>query len=359
MKERDTTSLYGPISVKSLGMVSSVGLNAASSCAAIRARISRFEELSFHDRATGQPIIGAPATEATPDRQGYRRLAPMLCRAIRECMTSLNPQLARTKGPPLLLVAIDDLERPDYPEDLPRRLLEDVQRTLGIQFPEESKVLAVGRTGFFRAVERARRLLNRLEIDSCIVAGVDSLLNGRALQWLESRDHLKTEDSPDGVIPGEAAAALCLTRPNNNGASMLDIVGLGFGDEASALREDAPNLAVGLADALRNALADARIPLHEIDFRVGGMTGDRLEFMEASSALARVQRVHKDKFELWVPAEKLGDVGAVLPACMVVVTAVGIKKGYAPGRSALLYASSNSSDRAACVVVAPKEGQYG
>jgi 3-oxoacyl-[acyl-carrier-protein] synthase-1 len=140
---------------------------------------------------------------------------------------------------------------------------------------------------------------------------------------------------------------------------MLDIMGLGFGEETSVLEEDTPNLAVGLADALRRALADAHIPLQEIDFRVGGMTGERQGFMEASTALARIQRVHKDQFELWAPAEMLGDVGAALPACMMVITAVGIAKGYAPGRSAILFVSAYSSQRGACVVVAPGGSHYG
>jgi 3-oxoacyl-[acyl-carrier-protein] synthase-1 len=346
------------LSVQSVGMVSSVGLDAPSSCAAVRARIARLEEIPFHDRA-GQPIIAAPANEAVLHRQGYRRLAPMLARAIGECMTRAGADAGRVPDHVPLLVSIGDAERPDYPPDIAQQLLSTVQEVSGIRFPPSSQVFCGGITGFFRTLALARQLLTEHATDACMVAAADSLLNAPALSWLEDGERLKTEVNSDGVIPGEAAAALWITRPQEDGTSLLDIAGFGFAEEKTVLEEDKPNLAEGLADALRSALDDAGAALHEIDFRVGGMTGERLAFMEASTAVARVQRVHKEAFELWVPAEKLGDVGAALPACMMVVTAIGIAKGYAPGRSAVLYVSSSGTPRAACVVAAPQGRSHG
>jgi 3-oxoacyl-[acyl-carrier-protein] synthase-1 len=347
------------ISISSVGMVSSVGLNAVASCAAIRARLSRFEEIPFHDEF-GKLIIAAPVPEVVTRQQGYKRLAPMLCRAICECMAAHETLENRLKeGRVSLLVTVDELSRPDYPQDLPKRLITEIREIMGASFPQRTTIIAEGKTGIFLAIQRAQKILNNPETEGCIIASGDSLLNVRALQWLESQNRLKTENNSDGVIPGEAAAAFYVTRSSSYSASLLDIVGLGFGNEASVLEDDMPNLAVGLANALRNAITDAQIPLNQIDFRVGGMTGERLEFMEASTALARIQRVRKDNFELWVPAEKLGDVGAALSACMFVVTAIGIVKGYAPGSRALLFVSSNSSQRAACVVIAPTGRNYG
>lgn len=345
------------VSVCSFGMVSSVGLNADSSCAAIRARLSRFEELPFHD-GSGEKIIGAPATEAVPNRQGYQRLAPLLASAVRECLHRRIHENWSSNTKPLLLVAVDDLRRPDYPKDISERLLIDVGSLLRLQWDARSAVFAHGRTAFFRALAEARQILGGGDVGACLVAGVDSLLNTHALEWLQSQDRLKTEDNLDGVIPGEAAAAVWIERMGQARPRFLDVLGIGFGEEASVLEPDTPNIARGLADAFRKALAEAAMPLHEVDFRVGGMTGERAEFMEASTALARIQRVHKDDFALWVPAEQLGDVGAALPACMMVVTAVGFTKGYAPGRSALLFTSSHSSERAACIVSEPRGGQH-
>ncbi len=347
-------NFYRQLSVRSLGMVSSIGLNASSSCAAIRARISRFEELPFHCQ-TGEPIIGAPATEAILNRQGTERVTTLLAHSVLECLNLQADRQYMLHNPPLIIAVIDTLDRPDYSSELPRKILEDLQRILKITFVKGSTIMPSGKIGFFRALTHAKQILDDGHSDYCIIAAADSMLNVRALRWLEEHNRLKTEDNSDGVIPSEASAAFWITKADNCKDSMLDIAGIGFGEEASTFEEDSPNLAIGLADAMRGALNNARTSLSHIDFRVGAMTGQQWEFVEASTALARVQRVHKEDFELLVPAEQLGDVGAALPACMLAAVTIGIQKGYVPGPSAILYSSSRSSERAACVVVAGKE----
>jgi len=340
------------LAIRSVGMVCPVGLDAASGCAAIRARISRFEEVPFHDGAW-QPIVGSPVPEIAPNRQGWRRLAPLLTRAVLDCLEPAGAPTLTAGGALPLLIAIDDPERPDFPEDLPARLVAEVRVTLGKRISDSPEVLAEGPCSFFRALDRARQVVAAGGGAGCLVAAVDSLLNGRALARLEEQGRLLTERNSDGVIPGEAAAAVWVTPADGCSAALAEVVGIGFGEELSALEEDRPNVAMGMAQAMRQALADANLTLPEIDFRVGGMTGEQATFGEASTALARIQRVHKEQFELWGPAEILGDVGAALTACMTVVTAVGIAKGYAPGRRALLYAFAPSAARSACVISAP------
>jgi len=348
-------------------MATAVGLDAPSSCAAVRARVGRFEEVSFHDRA-GQPVIAAPAREAVDNQQGHRRMFPLLSRAVAECVETGGLGAAVSAGRVPLLVSVGEPTRPDYPPDLPKRLLAHVQESLGATFSPASQVVCGGATGFFRLLAQASEDFADADSDGCIVAAVDSMINAAALDWLEAAQRLKTAVDSDGVIAGEAAAAVWVTRarrddqgPARTGTvrALLDVAGLGFAEKKTVEQEDQPNLAEGLADAMRRALDDAGLSLPKIDFRVGGMTGERTAFMEASTALARVQRVHKDTFALLVPAEKLGDVGAALAGCRIVLTAIGMTKGYAPGGSALLYIAATGSERAACVVVAPPRDRHG
>jgi 3-oxoacyl-[acyl-carrier-protein] synthase-1 len=202
----------------------------------------------------------------------------------------------------------------------------------------------------FAALAAARALL---EIsDSAIVAAVDSLVNRKVLAALSADRRLKTEMDSDGVVPGEAAAAVWLMRPATRPA-LAHILGIGMAEEPSVVNRDQPNKGIGLAQAMSRALAESGLALHEIDFRVAGLTGERLGFVEASTALARVQKVHKDNFDLWAPAEQLGDVGAALPACIVVVASMGIAKGYSAGPCGIVYSAPHREARAACVVASP------
>jgi 3-oxoacyl-[acyl-carrier-protein] synthase-1 len=343
-----------PLAVRAVGMVCSVGLDAASSCAAIRARLARVQEIPFMNRM-GQPVVAAVAREIAPERIGHERLAPLLARAVRECAENARSAGAPAGELPPLLVGMDSADRPDYPEGFAGRFLQDVQAELGIPLSKESQVFPEDTAGFFRALGAARTLLESRKAEACIVAAVDSLANGPALNWLQDRGRLKMEKHPDGIIPGEAAAALWVERPKSGAASIAQIRGFGFGEEPSVLKKGEPHRSEGMTQALRAALSDARTELSRIDFRVGGMTGERKGFMEASTAVARVQKVHKDDFELWVPAEKLGDVGAALPACMAVVAATGIRRGYAPGKSAVLFVASRTPVRSACVMAAAED----
>src|SRR5262249_9772347 len=73
-----------PVAILSAGMVTGVGLDAASSCAAIRCAIDNFSETRFIDRG-GEWIIGSQV----PLEQGWRGLAKlvhMVAPPIRECL---------------------------------------------------------------------------------------------------------------------------------------------------------------------------------------------------------------------------------------------------------------------------------
>ncbi len=337
-----------PFAIAAVGMVCSVGTNARAACAAMRARVMRFEEVPFLD-ARGKVVISAPAVEVVEGRQGYHRLGPLLRGALADCLGGDRETRADFLRTLPCLVVIGDAERPGYPADIVGVLTSELREECGADLHAETRLGPIGSTGFFDALVHARTLLARAP--ACLVIAVDSLINRKTLAWLDSRRRLKTEDNSDGVIPGEAAAALLLTSPERAGQPPLAyILGIGRARERVPLRPGDPIMGIAMADAMRAALSDAGTELHGIDFRIGGMTGERDGFVEASTALARVQKVHRDDFELWVPAEQIGDVGAALPACMTVAAAVAFQKGYAPGPKAIAFCSSEREPRAACVL---------
>ncbi|HEV3026745.1 MAG TPA: beta-ketoacyl synthase N-terminal-like domain-containing protein [Planctomycetota bacterium] len=345
------------MSIRAVGLCSSVGLDAPSACAAIRARVSRFEESDFHDRA-GEPIVAAMAPEAVGNRHGHRRLAPLVGEALRDCIAA-GATVLKGKEPKVpLLVALDGPDRLDYPDDLQKILALEIAPVLKGSTLKSPEFVMRGPLAFLHALRKAATLIEDKKADAVLVAAVDSLVNRRALRSLEARQRLKTEDHADGVIPGEAAACVLVERPSSGTTAYPDVCGIGIAEEPS-VQAKTPNLAVGLAEAIREALRQSGTTLAEVDFRVGGMTGEQSAFAEGATSIARLLTVRKEDFELWLPAEKLGDVGAALPACMLVVAAVGIAKGYAPGNSAILFAGSTSAERGAVVVRVPERKASG
>jgi 3-oxoacyl-[acyl-carrier-protein] synthase-1 len=212
-------------------------------------------------------------------------------------------------------------------------------------------VIPEGHTSGFRALSLARELLRTRQVPACLVSGVDSYVNSRSLQWLEQHHRLKTDENADGVIPGEAAAAV-LVLPSSDSASdaMVQIAGLGFGHEKASVLSDVPLFGLGLTEAAQAALNDASLQMHDIDFRISDVTGEQYGFKEQLLALARLLRRRRQEFPIWHCSEYLGDIGAAAGICQLVVAFYASQKAYAPGSHAICYTSSVLGDRGVAVL---------
>ena len=152
------------------------------------------------------------------------------------------------------------------------------------------------------------------------------------------------------MIPGEAAAAVLLRkRPSTDGST--EIAGLGFGNEKVHILSEEPLLGLGLTEAARTALADAKLGLHEIDCRFSDVTGELYGFKELTLVEGRLMRiVRKQEQPLWHWAESIGDTGAATGVLQLVAADEAFRKGYAPGERMICLTSSVPGDRAAAIL---------
>lgn len=335
------------LAIRASGMVCAVGASGPAAFPAVFNRMNRFEEIPFRD-SNNKLIMGAPATEAAVGRQGIRRLATFLAMSVDECLSSWP----RSSEPwPPLLVCTGEATRPDFEPDLASRLLEEVQQQLGVVFPKPSGVMLSDRCGFFERLEAARALLASGQHKACVVAGVDSFLNRKMLRWMEQQRRLRIVGAVEGVIPGEAAAAVCVQLPGARDAK-AEIHGVGFGVDPSGKDASQLNTGRGLADAIQNALKSSNMPIEQLDLRLGGMTTES-EYKEASLGFSRIMRTKRRRFDWLTIYESLGDVGAAMPACMTALFVAGGSKAYFEGTKAIMVGLSDTAKRSACVLTLP------
>jgi 3-oxoacyl-[acyl-carrier-protein] synthase-1 len=296
----------------------------------------------------GGEVVGAAVPDLAVDFEDERRLAELLARAIADCIGT--PAGIPTERIPLL-VGLSEMGRPGGCSR-PEAILGAVEGRLGTRFhPKWSRVISQGHVAGFAALQAARGLLREAGASACLIAAADSYLNARSLRWLERDRRLKAPDNPDGVIPGEAAAAVLVrARPSESAEAAVSVTGIGLAHEEATVLTDQPLLGIGLARAARGALEDAGLAIHEIDFRLSDVTGESYGFKEQALALVRLLRVRKEEFPLWHCADTIGDTGAAAGLCHLVVAAAAFRKGYAPGRRALCFASSVPGERGAAVV---------
>lgn len=331
--------------INATAMVCPVGSTAAAACAARRAEISAFAELPYRDNA-GEPVVGAAVPGLAWTFQRSQLLVQMLEKALAELLKA-QPNLPWEQTP--LLVGLAEPERPGGAA-LADTIVERLEQSLGVRFhPRHSQAIASGHTAGFEALRMARRLLEE-GAGACIACGVDSLLNGGTLAWLDSLYRLKTSINRDGVIPGEAAAAVLLQRQPAPQAT-TEIAGLGFGVEKAHMLSEEPLLGHGMAEAMRAALNEARLGLHEIEWRVSDVTGELYGFKELTLAAARVMRVvRKEDQPLWHWSESIGDSGAAAGIAQLVAVDEAFRKRYAPGVRAICLSSAVNGARAGAVL---------
>lgn len=338
---------FMPIAIVEVGMVTGVGLSAAASCAAIRSAIDNFQETTFMGEG-GEWLLGSevPLEESW---YGRTRQVKMLARALGECLDVLPAGASPEDIPMVLNLAEED--RPGRIA-LGETLLEDVAAEIGVTFHSESRIINQGRVGGAVALHQARQLLYR-ELDPhdfVIVAAVDSLLVAPTLAAMKMNDRILTAKNSNGFIPGEASGALIVARPNRSAKNALVCLGLGFAKEAAKIGSGRPLRADGLSGAIKAALADARAEMADMDFRLSDASGEQYGFKEAALALTRVMRKLKEEFDIWHPADCIGEVGAAALPCMLGVAHSATRKGYAPGPSILCQLGNDDGRRAALVM---------
>jgi 3-oxoacyl-[acyl-carrier-protein] synthase-1 len=327
--------------VRAAGMACPVGLSWPAACAAMRAGIARKRFSGLYDDA-GREIVtsrleGVLGEEVPPGRRWLELLSYALTDLAR------GSALAGL-GRPAVFIAVGgaalDLSSPCA-------LAEVLSRALDMRIdPEDVHVLREGAYGGYVALERGRACVRAGR--PSVVAAAESRVTARALLALSKKQRLLVEGHSDGVIAGEAAAAVLLTGERRQ--ALGRIRGLGFAREPSSLDNDVPLRAEGLLAAARAALREAGLEAHELDFRVSDAAGESFYFKEQALLVSRLLRERKAEFPLWLPAEALGDTGAAAGLCGLLWAMAGWSRNYAPGPRAIGFAGDEAGGRAAVVL---------
>ncbi len=335
-----------PVSILASGMVTCVGLDAPSSCAAIRCAIDNFSETRFMDKG-GEWIIGAQVPLEQPWR-GLPKLVHMAVPAIRECLAHIGS--VRPDQIPLLL-GVAEKERPGRLEGLDDQLFQQIQNELGVRFHHRSGVIAKGRVAGAVAVGAARELIYKEKVPFCVVAGVDTYLIAATLAAYEGKARLLTSQNSNGFTPGEAAASI-LIGPRSEKAELV-CYGIGTGQESATIESDEPLRANGLVQAFIAAFGDAQRGYDQIDYRLTDANGEQYWFKEAALAMTRTLRSRKEFFDIWHPADCIGETGAAGICSGLAVALAAACKRYAPGPGVLCHFGSDDGQRFALVLGNP------
>src|SRR4030095_3941860 len=332
-----------PLTVRRTGLVTSVGRSAPATCAAIRSKLTNPTETRFIDKA-GERIVGH-AVALDQSLRGLGKLAYMAAMVADECLIDV-PRETCERIPVLLCVA--ERDRPGRLDGLDDRFLIEVCALLnGARFSPDSRVVPHGRVSVAVALLHARQLLYRSPAPAVLIVAADSLLTWPTLKTFEEHERLLANRNSNGFVPGEAASALLVSR--SAAGPHLEIVGLGFATEPATIEKEEPLRGIGLSLAIDQALQDAGCEMHNMDFRITDISGEQYYFKEAAIATSRTLKQRKEEFDIWQPAECIGEVGSAIGPAMLAVAEASGRKAYAPGPAMLVHGANDDGQRAAIV----------
>jgi 3-oxoacyl-[acyl-carrier-protein] synthase I len=328
-----------PLCVLSTGMVTSVGSSSPASCAAMRAKLTNPKETRY--MGSGGDWLLSHSVELASNATGIERLLEMAALAVTECIGGSTIDVTRVP----LLVCLAEEARPGRIPGLNAEFITHIERILGATFSSCSSCISAGHVAIGIALAHSRTLLRREDVSQVLIVAADSFLSWPTICKLDQEGRILAGENSNGFLPGEGAAAV-LIGPADNG---LSIEGVGFGIESAIVGCDEPLRADGLVKAIRGALFEAECEMHELSFRITDIAGEQYHFKEASLAQLRLLRRRKEEFDLWHPAECIGEVGSVIGPLMLALADSACRKGYAPGPGVLIHCGNDAGERAAII----------
>lgn len=361
-------SVYGQpgmqLAVTAQFALSPVGLDAETTGAALRAKVSRMAENELYlpmpagpEAPDDIPLTAASVPDLEMEVQGIERLLTLALGALRGLIDRAEmarSELSRTG----LLVALPAADAVTSAWDLGHAFLPDLLGRAGLLELEAERLAGSqgGNTAVFSLLHTAAAWLDAGSVDQCIVLAVDSYLDLERLHTLDLAYRLKSERGVDGFVPGEAAVALLLERivpraPTRR-PCLARLTLPVLADEPRPLAGDKPSTGAGLVTALRGALRSLPEPNPQ-GWVLCDLNGESYRAFEWGLARVRLGSELASAIVLQHPADSIGDTGAACAGLLIVCATQAHERNYAPQPAALVWAASDAGARGAMLVLPP------
>lgn len=340
-----------PLYIAGGGAVTAAGLDFRQTLAAIRANLTAIEVQGFFDLGLSQAVSRIPAHHELRKTHAAW-LINMAARAINEALASGDIAAEDTV---LLFTPPESFRNhPLYDGIQPSALLASLTGEIGKRFHPSSRALDGGAAAGIGLIGRVEELLASQAAHQVILGGMDSFLNERDLARLSAAGRLKGQENSQGLVPGEGAVFVRLTRePDVKSALSAAIPGFGLASERDTVLSERHSQGRAVVDALTATISEAGASEADVGFVVSNSNGERYSGWEQMICHPRFYRTRRDKLSIAYPAMTVGDIGAASGALTLLVAADSLSKGYAPNTVAMCEVASEGGLRAAALVRLP------
>jgi hypothetical protein len=362
--------------LSAMGMVSSLGPDAMTSCAALRAGLVRQKplELVLRDPMLSEciPVTGRSVFGMADGFTGMGGLARLSAAALKDLECSAagidwsrsglyialasDFHLAQAAKTPEGAASRDMLERTtDYlqyrKEKLLTQLIPTIGKLGGFVVPPSNQGLVFGdAAGFIGMMAQVCQKLERQELDRAVVGAVDSLVEPDVLEAYHRLGLVKRPGGAGGLIPGELAAFFLLDKQRTATARKrsfhLPVNGFAEAKESfDRFAEDIP-LGRALSSSIGQTIRASEVGPDPMVSMIGDLNGDSYRAADWGHAIVRL----KAEFP-WIetatlyPAAGFGDTGAASAAAATGLAIYGWLRPWSQSKQTLIFASNDNGVR--------------
>lgn len=339
--------------VLGLGLCTPLGLTRRTTQVEMAARTVRFFLTDVLDRK-GEPLRASRLTLLESHCSRSERMTALATTALQGCLKEARVDEAEPL--PLVLALPTPGSGPAIDEEPLLRALAEVTAPARLQVRPEG-LCREGRAGFFVALARAVELLLSGQARRVLVGAVDSLCDPGSLAHLLSKGRLLCSSVREGILPGEGAGFVLLTRASalrrDGPRAQGRILALTLAKEPRHRLQFEPSLAEGLTSAFRQLHAHPAAGSRRVAQVLSCQTGEAFWGHEFNRAYLRNAALMPEPLVGHLVAEGLGDVGAGAGAIQLgyalhVLGELGLEHGQAP--RALVYGCSDEGQVGAFII---------
>lgn len=347
--------------ITSLGMISSVGHDVVTSCASIRAGLTRPRKINYFsvlddDTQETTPLDGCPIHGYT---EGFN-IVGLWVRVGIGCLQNLieygnlpdksDKKFWSVTGLIGVTPPINDTrfgsDDSFTPEMLKEAYLERLMEVFDHPIPQENLyVVCIGHTGAIAAIRQAQAIMAEKQLERVIILAVDSYLDPMTLDWLAENRRLKTAENPVGATPGEAGACFMVesadSSQNRHAAIQAVIKEPALAVERNHFFSDETSQGIGLAAVISQALSQASVSVPFNGTVISDLNGEQWRAYELGSARVRILDKLGSDAKFIFPCDSIGEIGASSAAVAICVAARSLQRGYAYEDTVLIVSSSD------------------
>lgn len=356
-----------PLYIDETLVISSLGFDAATVVAAMRAGLSRPNPLTGFsvtaDDGDEMDVSGHPVNLLTYGFEGAGRYRQLLGRMFADVNTTLQIKYSADTGsrqgkspPPMtesapvyLLVGVPDhrryrqgkhvetnaelTEKQDVFSLFGETWQSLIEKSLAANGLSErfiaTKVVELSVANTPQLLQMAHEALKRDPRACIVIVTVDTLTDEPGLTWLYHTGRLKTAIYPVGTSPGECINALFVSCRKSS-VSTLRIESIHFDHEEHDLFDERPPQGKALSRLLQKfATVNDQEKPHKL-WLISNLSGEQKPSFEWGMAQVHCQAANLEINEFpWLPAINVGDVGIAYMNLAVAWAAQAFKRDYA------------------------------